>query len=125
MTPFLPLIVSGLALTALSIGAGAARAQDAPPPGDVVNGKRVYISVGCYTCHGRAGQGGAYNGVAPVLAQTKLPFEGFKFQVRSPAKDMPAYVEAVMPDQDIADIYAFVQTLPGPRDPKDIAILHD
>jgi mono/diheme cytochrome c family protein len=101
-----------------------ALAQDAPP-GDAANGKRVYLAVGCFTCHGRAGQGGAYNGPAPALAQTALPFEGFKMQVRNPSKDMPAYSEPVMPDQQIADIYAFVQSLPGRRNPKDIAILSD
>ena len=101
-----------------------ARAQDAPP-GDVANGKRMYLADGCFTCHGRAGQGGAYNGPAPVLAKTEMPFEGFKGQLRQPAHDMPAYSEAVMSDQQIADIYAFVQSLPGRRDPKSIAILND
>jgi mono/diheme cytochrome c family protein len=33
-----------------------ARAQDAPP-GDIVNGKRLYLNDNCFTCHGRAGQG--------------------------------------------------------------------
>ena len=42
----------------------AARAQDAPP-GDAANGKRMYLADGCFTCHGRVGQGGAYNGPAP------------------------------------------------------------
>jgi hypothetical protein len=38
---------------------------------------------------------------------------------------MPAYVEAVMSDKDIADIYAFLRALPGPRDVKQIGILND
>ena len=100
------------------------QAQDAPP-GDAANGKRVYLADGCFTCHGRAGQGGAYNGPAPILAKTAMPFEGFKMQVRNPSNDMPAYSEAVMSDQQIADIYAFVQSLPGRRDAKDIPILKD
>jgi mono/diheme cytochrome c family protein len=54
-----------------------------------------------------------------------MPFEGFKMQVRNPSKDMPAYSEPVMSDKEIADIYAFMQALPGPRDPKGIAILND
>src|SRR5262252_9760451 len=86
-----------------------ARAQDAPA-GDVANGKRVYLATGCFTCHGRAGQGGAFNGPAPHLAKTEMPYEGFKMQVRNPVKDMPGYSEAVMSDQEIADIYAFVQS---------------
>jgi len=101
-----------------------ARAQDAPQ-GDVANGKRVYLATGCYMCHGRAGQGGAYNGPAPVLAKTEMPYEGFKGQLRQPSLDMPAYSEPVMTDQEIADIYAFLQSLPARRDAKDIAILND
>jgi mono/diheme cytochrome c family protein len=103
---------------------GPASAQDAPK-GDADKGKRVYLDVGCYMCHGRAGQGGAYNGPAPSLAKTAMPYEGFKFQLRSPQSDMPAYVEAVMPDQTVADIYAFLQSLPGRRDVKDLPILNN
>jgi mono/diheme cytochrome c family protein len=114
-----------LLAAALVIGSVATvRAQDAPP-GDAGNGKRVYLADGCFTCHGRVGQGGAYNGPAPVLAKTAMPFEGFKMQIRNPSNDMPAYSEAVMSDQQVADVYAFVQSLPGRRDAKDILILKD
>jgi cytochrome c553 len=89
-----------------------ARAQDAPP-GDTTNGKRVYLNDNCFTCHGRAGQGGAYNGPAPALAKTAMPFEGFLGQIRNPSNDMPAYSAQVMPDQAVADIYAYMQALPG------------
>src|SRR5882757_324221 len=102
----------------------SALAQDAPP-GDAANGKRVYLADGCFTCHGRAGQGGAYNGPAPVLAKTAMPFEGFKMQLRNPSNDMPAYSEPVMSDQEIADIYVFMQSLSGRGNPKNIAILND
>jgi mono/diheme cytochrome c family protein len=109
---------SVLALTA------AAQAQDAPK-GDAANGKKVFVAVGCYYCHGRSGQGGALNYPAPALAKTEVPFEGFKGVLRQSLRDMPAYVEAVLPDQDVADIYAFLQSLPGRRPAKDIAILNN
>jgi mono/diheme cytochrome c family protein len=102
---------------------GAAGAQDAPW-GDAANGKRVYLATGCFECHGRSGQGGAFNGPAPILAKTALPFEAFKAQMRSPSNDMPAYSEKVMPDQQLADIYAYLQALPGPRPVKGIPILN-
>ena len=107
--------------SAMAIGA---RAQDAPP-GDAANGKRVYLNDNCFTCHGRAGQGGAYNGPAPALAKTAMPFEGFLGQIRNPSNDMPAYAAQVMSDQAVADIYAYMQSLPGPQQAGDIAILND
>ena len=105
-------------------GHGVARAQDAPP-GDAAEGKRLYLATGCFTCHGRSGQGGAMNGPAPILAKTAMPFDGFKAQLREPISDMPAYSEAVMSDQQIADIFAFLGTLPGPLPFKDMAIFKD
>jgi mono/diheme cytochrome c family protein len=111
----------GLVAAALAGFTGAARAQDAPP-GDPIEGKRLYLAVGCFTCHGRSGQGGAMNGPAPVLAKTQMPFEGFKGQLRSPVNDMPAYSEKVMSDKQVADIYAFVESLPGPRSTTDMKI---
>jgi mono/diheme cytochrome c family protein len=116
-------LLAGAALACSALALPAA-AQDAPK-GDAANGKKIYLADGCYFCHGRAGQGGAYNGPAPVLAKTEMPFDGFKGQLRQPVQDMPAYSEAVMSDQQIADLYAFVQSLPGRRDPKSIPILND
>jgi mono/diheme cytochrome c family protein len=116
--------VTVLAVTALCAGAfGTALAQDAAPAGDAAKGKRIFLADGCFTCHGRSGQGGAYNGPAPILAHTQLPFEGFKGQIRNPADDMPAFSGAVLSDQDVADIYAFVQSLPGAGSSKDHPIL--
>lgn len=112
-----------VAFCAVTIATGA-RAQEAPR-GDAANGNRLYLSNNCFTCHGHSGQGGAYNGPAPVLAKTALPFEAFLMQMRNPSNDMPAYAASVMPDQAVADVLAFLQSLPGPRNPKDIAILGD
>ncbi len=112
----------GVALSAG--GHGVARAQDAPL-GDAAEGKRLYLATGCFTCHGRSGQGGAMNGPAPILAKTAMPFDGFMGQLRQPINEMPAYSEIVMSDKQIADIYAFVQTLPGPLPTKDMAIFKD
>ena len=100
------------------------RAQDAPR-GDAANGQRVYIADGCFTCHGRVGEGGNYYGATPVLAKTQLPFEGFKMQVRNPVRVMPPFTEAVLSDKEAADIYAFLQTLPTGRPAKDIPALNN
>ena len=124
MNRFKNVTLAALTATAIGLcGSTAVLAQDAPA-GDVANGKRIYLADGCFTCHGRSGQGGAYNGPAPILAHTALPFDGFKGQVRNPVNDMPAFSDAVLSDKDIADIYAFVESLPGPRSAKDIPLLN-
>jgi len=124
MTRFNRLFVAAAVLLGVGSLTAPAHAQEAPA-GDAAKGKRIYLADGCFTCHGRSGQGGAYNGPAPFLAKTQMPFDGFKGQLRAPSNDMPAYSDAVMSDQDIADIYAFVQSLPGRGNAKDIAILNN
>lgn len=104
--------------------ASAARAQDAPP-GDVAEGKRIYLATGCFFCHGRSGQGGNLNGPAPILARTAMPWEGFVNQLRHPSNEMPAYSEQVMSEKQIANIYAFLHSLSGPLPAKDMAIFKD
>lgn len=63
------MINAAMAAAVLRLGGAShrARAQDAPT-GDAVEGKRIYLAVGCFACHGRSGQGGALNGPAPLLA---------------------------------------------------------
>lgn len=119
------LAATACAVIALVVAAPSMHAQDAGPTGDAASGKRIFLADGCFMCHGRVGQGGGYNGPVPALAKTELPFEAFKNQLRQPADDMPAYSTAVISDQQIADIYAFVRSLPGRRNPKDIAILNN
>jgi len=125
MTYFKRRAVTAFAVAVFSLCASSLlQAQDAPP-GDAGKGKRLYLVDGCFTCHGRSGQGGAFNGPAPSLAKTEMPFDCFKAQLREPANDMPAYSTAVLSDQEIADMYAFVQSLPGARSAKDISSLDD
>jgi len=124
MIKFTRVAVTAAAVVVLAAGASAVQAQDAPA-GNVTNGKTVFLRDGCFTCHGRSGQGGAYSGPAPILAHTALPFDGFKGQIRNPVNDMPAYSDAVLSDKEIADIYAFVESLPGAGSPKDYPILNN
>jgi mono/diheme cytochrome c family protein len=120
--------VSFVAAACLAFAAAAfaslAPAQDAPK-GNAENGKAVYMKDGCFLCHGRVGQGGGYNQPTPSLAKTAMPFEGFMGQLRQPSDDMPAYSAKVLSDQEVADIYAYVQSLAGRSDPKGIAILNN
>ncbi len=108
----------------LGLVAQPAVAQDAAK-GDAANGKKVYLADGCYECHGRVGEGGAMNGPAPVVAQTKLPFDAFKSQLRNPVNDMPPYPDTILSDKDLGDIFAYIRSLPGPRATKDVPIIND
>jgi mono/diheme cytochrome c family protein len=105
-------VTFGLAF-AILVGHGA-RCEDA------ANGRRLYLADGCYECHGRMGQGGAYLGGVPMLTHTQLPLDGVKQVLRQPYGDMPAYAETVLSDKDVDDIYAFLQSLPAPPQPSDL-----
>jgi mono/diheme cytochrome c family protein len=108
----------------ITLGAGGQGwSEDAA--GDAGNGKRLYVTVGCYQCHGRVGQGGAFTGPAPVIAKTALPVEAFIAFIREPADNMPAYPASVLPDNGAADIYAYLQSVPGPRPVRDVPLLQD
>jgi mono/diheme cytochrome c family protein len=108
----------------LTLGACSTAWSQNVPAGDAVNGKRAYLAAGCYTCHGRAGQGGAMNYPAPALAQTQLPVEALRAFVRAGPNDMPAYVESQLSDKDIADIHSFLLSLPGRLPVKNIPLLN-
>ena len=116
-------LVLSLALTGLAAAAvaGAAFAQDAAPKGDAVHGKKVYVADGCWQCHGYQGQGGP----GPKLAPTPLPYEAVFRQLRKPRGTMPVYTHVTTPDQDVADIYAYLQTIPKARTVADIPALAD
>ncbi len=108
------------AFAGLTLAAGPACAQQVSV-GNVENGKTLYLQVGCYQCHGHAGQGALMTG--PRVSRTGFPFEGFLNQLRHPVNQMPPYEAAVLSDQDAADIYAYVRQMPAPRDPNSIPLL--
>ena len=118
-------IISLIAMMIVAAPAWAQSTSQSGPKGDAANGRKLYLATGCYQCHGQAGQGGLMTGPAPILAQTKMPYPAFVRQIRYPSNDMPPYPVKLMPDQEIADIYAWLQSLPGRRPVKDIPILNN
>ncbi len=89
--------------------------------GNVTHGKKLFTSYGCYECHGRAAQGG----VGPRLGPDPLPLSFIKSYVRHPSGSMPPYTAKTVSDQDLADIYAYLKTLPEPPKAKDIPLLNE
>ena len=72
------------------------------------NGKKIFDSYGCYQCHDHDGHGGA----GARLAPNPIPFAAFSKYVRQPTGEMPPYTKKVVTDQELADIYAYLQSIP-------------
>jgi mono/diheme cytochrome c family protein len=106
------------ALFALSLVAVAADS----PSGDAANGKRLFMTYGCYACHGTTGAGGGIAG--PRIAPNPLPFIGVKSKLRTASGRMPVYSETVLKDKEIADIYAYLLSIPAGKNARDIELLN-
>ena len=92
----------------------------AAPRGNVENGKKVYSAYGCYQCHNYAAHGGV---AGPRLAPRPISFQAFSRSIRKPTGDMPPYTVKVVSDKELADIYAFLLTIPAPPTAGSIPIL--
>src|SRR5579862_9795272 len=91
---------------AFVLSISAAYAQD----GDAAKGKDLFVKYSCYACHGFSGQ----NGPGARLVPMKIAQAGFIAYVRNPPRpnQMPSYSAKAVPDGDMADIYAYLKTLP-------------
>jgi len=95
------------------IGVANAPAQQpasSAPAGNAKAGQALFMKIGCYECHGNEGQGGAAGpriGRSPMLA-----FRNFITYIRAPRGEMPPYSAKVIPEKDVADIYAYLASLP-------------
>ena len=89
---------------------GSVRLQPDPPDSD--RGKRTYMKVGCYQCHGREAQGAS---TGPRLGPNPLPLAAFSRAVRTPRNDMPPYSAKILSDAELTDVYAFVSSRAQPH----------
>ena len=112
-------VVRGFGLAALAagliLGGGGAFAASAE------KGKAAYTQHGCWQCHGTQGQGAV---TGPKLAPDPMPIETFTTFVRTSNRAMPPYPEAVLSNDELADIHAYLQTIPKPADYKSIPLLN-
>jgi mono/diheme cytochrome c family protein len=108
-----------LMLVAVSATAQSSQAKNIS--GNAAKGKELYSRTGCYECHGRDGQGSVLSG--PRVGPEPIPFSALVSYVRQPRGQMPPYTRKVMSDSELADIYAFLQSLPKPADVKDTPLL--
>ena len=108
-------VLSGAATLAWQAPARApapAPAAAAEPAANVENGKKLYEKYGCSDCHGLLGQGAPTSG--PRIAPNPLPLAAFIRYTRAPRLQMPPYTAKVMPDLELADVRAYLATVPKP-----------
>jgi mono/diheme cytochrome c family protein len=96
-------------------------AAQSPAAGNAENGKRQFVKLGCYTCHGYQGQGG---GAGAKLAPHPIADTALIAYVRHPAGSMPPFTKKVVSDQDLKDIHAYLASVPAPPPAKDIPLLN-
>jgi mono/diheme cytochrome c family protein len=109
-------------LSAWLIAGTATFAQLGAPTANTDEGERLYVRVGCQECHGRVAQGAI---TGPRLASQLIPFESFLNQLRDPADEMPPYRPQVLSDQQAEDVFAYLQSIPAPPNPRSIPLLSD
>src|SRR6187401_1611115 len=110
----------------LSAGAGQ-QAAPAPqqqnanaPAGNAANGRKLFVSFGCYQCHGYEAQGGS---AGPRLAPRPIAYAQLMKYVRHPTGEMPPFTEKIVKDSELTDIYAFLRAQPAPPDVDKIPLL--
>lgn len=113
----------GVRLAALAAGLALAQAALAS---DAQKGKVLFTEkYGCFQCHGTIGQGSVVTSGGRVLTRTQLPYEAFAAFVRDTNGPMPPYREQVLPNEDLQDIYAYLQAIPPDPDYKSIPLLNN
>ena len=96
-------------------------AQSSAPAGNAQTGRKLFTSDGCFQCHGLEAQGGV--GTGPRLGPRPIAFAAFEKYIRQPTGQMPPYTAKVVSEKDLADIYAFLQSVKQPPAVKDIPLL--
>jgi ubiquinol-cytochrome c reductase cytochrome c subunit len=95
--------------------------QAALAAGSADKGKTAFVKHGCWQCHGFVGQGGV---AGKALAPNPMPLETMSAFVRNTAGGMPPYPKEILSDADLADIHAYLQSVPKAPDYKGIPLLN-
>jgi mono/diheme cytochrome c family protein len=115
-------LTAGLAALAAGLVIGQILASDAALAADAARGKILFTQkYGCYQCHGTEGQGSAITG--PKLAPDPIPYETLSAFIRTSSRNMPPFREAILPNADLEDIYAYLKSIPPAKDWKTIPLL--
>jgi ubiquinol-cytochrome c reductase cytochrome c subunit len=109
--------VKCLAAVLSLVGSTVLLSQDSAPS----KGKSLFTKYGCYECHGTQGQGTT---AGARLAPKPLALAALTAYVRQPKGQMPPYTAKVVSDADLADIRAYLASIPEPPPAKNIPLLN-
>ncbi|HYR83786.1 MAG TPA: cytochrome c [Terriglobia bacterium] len=119
---FYRLLLAALALTLIATSATTAQTPaPASQSGNAENGKKLYVTYFCWSCHGSSGRAG---GAAPAITPSARSADDLIKYIRKPRGAMPPYTSKSISDREIADIAAFLRTVPKDPDPKSIPLLN-
>jgi mono/diheme cytochrome c family protein len=113
--------IVGLAALAAGLQLGILASLDHAFAASAEKGKMAFEKHGCWQCHAFQGQGGV---TGPKIAPDPIAFEAFQAFLRSTDRNMPPYPEAILSNEDLADIYAYLQSIPKGADYKTIPLLN-
>lgn len=97
--------------------------REASAPANPKSGQRLFTEYGCSECHLAQGQG-SRSTKGTRLGPPQLPLSAFIRYVREPTREMPPYTQKTVTDQELTDIYAFLQSVPQPPSWKTILLLN-
>jgi mono/diheme cytochrome c family protein len=109
-------------LRTMSQPAQADTSSAATPRGNAQKGEQLFTSDGCYECHGHHAEGSTAT-AGPRLGPNPMTFAALVEYVRHPTNQMPPYTDKVISDTELADIYAFLESLPQPPKLDNIPLL--
>ena len=104
-----------------AIFAGLVFASPVAAAGSAEKGKVAFINHGCWQCHGFDGQGSV---AGSKIAPNPMPLEALSAFVRNTNGAMPPYQKAILSDADLADIHAYLQSMPKAPDSRSIPLLN-
>jgi len=109
------------AILMLLIGESAFIAQaSAQAVADAKTGYQLYMSRGCFQCHGTVGQGNVHG---PKLAPNTKPYAAFSAITREPPNQMPPFSEKILSEAELRAIHAYVVSIPQPPAADSIKLL--
>jgi mono/diheme cytochrome c family protein len=112
------IVVGGAFATAQQPPVSAQQPQTAAPSGNAQAGKDLYLRYSCYACHSYDGHGGAGARIVPLA----MTVQRFTTYLRNP-RQMPPYSTKLLTDAQMADLWAYIKSLPVSPEAKDIPLL--